>query len=86
VVLGLDMQLLGRKRQKIYKLLILNSFLRVVRRPDSCLKEIRGMGDLSFFGVPSTALARSAAPNSAQDDRLFEPLHTSEKFGVEEAK
>jgi hypothetical protein len=40
------------------------------------------MGDLSFFGVLRLRLAPSAAPNSAQDDRLFNPL-PSEEFALE---
>jgi hypothetical protein len=39
------------------------------------------MGGLSFFGVLRLRLARSAAPNSAQDDGLSS-LYTSEELAL----
>jgi hypothetical protein len=38
------------------------------------------MGDLRFFGVLRLRLAQSAAPNSAQDDKLFHSSTPGEEF------
>ena len=39
---------------------------------DSCRKGTSGIGGLGFFGVLRLRLARRAAPNSLQDDGIFE--------------
>ena len=41
------------------------------RKNKQGLKAARAMGDFDFFGVLRLRLARSAAPNSAQNDGLF---------------